>query len=102
MAREAIRITEAAQDPDSQGHACADLAEVLQMAGRREEAIRAADEAATRFDRKANEPSAARARRLMAEIEAGRQDASRGASDAPAPARQARTSSTKAARPAQR
>jgi tetratricopeptide (TPR) repeat protein len=102
MAREAIRIIEAAQDPDSQGHAYADLAEVLQMAGRPEEAIRVADEAATRFDQKANEPSAARARRLKAEIEAGPQDASRRASDGPAPARQVRTSSTEATRPAQR
>ncbi len=34
MAREAIGIIESAQDPDSQGYAWIDLAEVLRMAGR--------------------------------------------------------------------
>ena len=60
LAREAIGIIEAAQDPDSQGYAYIDLAEVLRMAGRRDEATRAADEAAARFDLKANTDSAAR------------------------------------------
>ncbi len=70
LAREAVGIIEAAQDPDSQGYAYIDLAEVLRMAGRWEEATRAADEAAARFDLKANTASAARARRLKADIEA--------------------------------
>jgi tetratricopeptide (TPR) repeat protein len=69
LAREAIRIIEAAQDPDSQGYAYIDLAEVLRMAGRPGEAVQAADESAARFDLKANTESAARARRLRAEIE---------------------------------
>ena len=42
LALDAIRIIEAAQDPDSQGYAYIDLAEVLRMAGRGEDAIRAA------------------------------------------------------------
>jgi tetratricopeptide (TPR) repeat protein len=70
LALDAIRIIEAAQDPDSQGYAYIDLAEVLRMAGRADEAIRAADEAAARFDQKGNTESAARARRLKAEIQA--------------------------------
>jgi tetratricopeptide (TPR) repeat protein len=70
LATEAIRIIEAAQDPDSQGYAYIDLAEVLRMAGRREEAMRAADDAAERFDQKGNTESAARARQLKAEIQA--------------------------------
>ncbi len=70
LALDAIRIIEAAQDPDSQGYAYIDLAEVLRMAGRAEDAIRAADEAASRFDQKGNTESAARARRLKADIQA--------------------------------
>ena len=70
MATDAIDIIEAAQDPDSQGYAWIDLAEVLRMAGRAEDAIQAADEAAGRFERKENTESAARARRLKAEIQA--------------------------------
>jgi tetratricopeptide (TPR) repeat protein len=70
LAREAIRIIEAAQDPDSQGYAYIDLAEVLRMAGRPGDAVRAADESAARFDLKANTESATRARTLRAEIEA--------------------------------
>ena len=70
LALDAIRIIEAAQDPDSQGYAYIDLAKVIRMAGRGEDAMRAADEAAGRFDRKGNTESAARARRLKAEIQA--------------------------------
>ena len=70
LAIEAIRIIEAAQDPDSQGYAYIDLAEVLRMAGRLEDAMHAAAEAAGRFDQKGNTESAARARSLQAEIEA--------------------------------
>ena len=69
LAMDAIRIIEAAQDPDSQGYAYVDLAEVLRMAGRPDDAVRAADEAAARFDQKQNTESAARARRLKAEIQ---------------------------------
>ena len=72
MASEAIEIIEAAQDPDSQGYAWLDLAEVLRMAGRWTDAMAAADEAEARFDQKGNEPSAGRARALRKEIEAAR------------------------------
>ena len=70
LATDAIRIIEAAQDPDSQGYAYIDLAEVLRMAGRPDDAIRAAEESAARFDQKGNTESAARARALKAEIQA--------------------------------
>jgi tetratricopeptide (TPR) repeat protein len=68
LANDAIRIIEATQDPDSQGYAYIDLAEVLRMAGRLDEALLAATEAAGRFDLKGNTESAARARALRDEI----------------------------------
>jgi class 3 adenylate cyclase/tetratricopeptide (TPR) repeat protein len=70
LALEAIRIIDAAQDPDSQGYARLDLAEVLRMADRLPEASDAAAAAAARFEAKANEASASRAHLLQAEIEA--------------------------------
>ncbi len=73
MGREAIAIIEGAQDPDSQGYAWIDLAEVLRMAGKRAAAIDAADTAASRFDQKANESSAGRARALRRAIEQDRE-----------------------------
>ncbi len=69
LAREAIAIIAAAQDPDGQGYAALDLAEVLRLGGRADEALTAAAEAAALFDRKGNRASAARARALAAEIE---------------------------------
>ena len=68
LGREAIAIIEAAQDPDSQGYAWIDLAEVLAMAGRPADAVAAADEAARRFEIKANVESAARARAFRERI----------------------------------
>ena len=62
LARAAIVIIESAQDPDSQGYAWLDLADVLIMAGRSAEAVEAADEAIRRFEIKANQESAQRAR----------------------------------------
>jgi ATP/maltotriose-dependent transcriptional regulator MalT len=64
LAREAVAIIGRAQDPDSQGYAALDLAEVLRMAGRLDEARAAADEAAARFELKGNRASAERARAL--------------------------------------
>jgi tetratricopeptide (TPR) repeat protein len=64
LARAAIDIIESAQDPDSQGYAWLDLAEVLLMDARPAEAIEAAESAIRRFDTKANAASAARARRF--------------------------------------
>ena len=69
MAREAIDIIGGAQDPDSQGYAWIDFAEVLRMAGRRAEAMDAADRSAALFDAKGNQSSAARARALRDAIE---------------------------------
>jgi class 3 adenylate cyclase/tetratricopeptide (TPR) repeat protein len=71
LAAEAIRIIGTAQDPDSQGYAAIDQAEVFRLAGRREDAMRAAEAAAALFDRKANLASAGRARRLRDEIDVG-------------------------------
>ena len=68
LANDAIRIISSTQDPDSQGYAYIDLAEVLRMAGRLDEALLAANEAAARFDLKGNTESAARARSLGDEI----------------------------------
>jgi class 3 adenylate cyclase/tetratricopeptide (TPR) repeat protein len=70
LAEAAISIIGAAQDPDSQGYAAIDLAEVLWMAGRDDEAIVAAEASAALFEQKANTSSAARARALRASIEA--------------------------------
>jgi tetratricopeptide (TPR) repeat protein len=64
LAREAIAIIENAQDPESQGYAWLDLAEVLAMAGRTAEATAAATSAEVHFATKGNEPSAARAARF--------------------------------------
>jgi class 3 adenylate cyclase/tetratricopeptide (TPR) repeat protein len=70
LARAAIVIIGAAQDPDSQGYAAIDLAEVLRLAGRHDDAIAAAENAAALFEQKANSSSAARARSLRDAIEA--------------------------------
>jgi tetratricopeptide (TPR) repeat protein len=71
LAREAVAIIGRAQDPDSQGYAALDLAEVLAMGGRSDEAVAAAEDAAARFERKGNVASAARARALASKIAAG-------------------------------
>lgn len=68
LAREAVAIIGRAQDPDSQGYAALDLAEVLAMGGRAAEAAAAADDAAARFECKGNVASAARARALRSRI----------------------------------
>ncbi len=70
LARAAIAIIAKAQDPDGQGYAALDLAEVLRRAGRFDEARAAAADAAALFDRKGNRSSAARARALSAGIAA--------------------------------
>ena len=69
LAEAAVTIIGAAQDPDSQGYAAIDLAEVLWMAGRDDEAIAAAEASAALFEQKANTSSAARARSLRSSIE---------------------------------
>ena len=72
LARAAIAIIESAQDPDSQGYAWLDFADVLIMAGRSAEAVEAADEAIRLFESKANAESAARARAARARASGAR------------------------------
>jgi hypothetical protein len=71
LSSEAIGIIGQAQDPDSQGYAAIDQAEVFGMAGRLVDAERAAETAIELFEAKGNVASAARAR---ATLEAIRQD----------------------------
>jgi class 3 adenylate cyclase/tetratricopeptide (TPR) repeat protein len=71
LAREAIDIIEDTQDPDSQGYAWVDLAEVLHMAGRADAAVEAARTSQARFRTKGNTASEGRARALVTRIEAG-------------------------------
>jgi class 3 adenylate cyclase/tetratricopeptide (TPR) repeat protein len=70
LAREAIRIIEDTQDPDSQGYAWLDFAQVLRTAGRATEAVAAARTAQERFRIKGNTESEGRARTLEERIEA--------------------------------
>ena len=71
MGQEAIRIIEAAQDPDSQGYAYLDLSDVLRFAGRIPEAIEAAETAVARFELKGNTSSAGRARAAIDHLRTG-------------------------------
>jgi tetratricopeptide (TPR) repeat protein len=69
LAREAVRIIGQAQDPDTQGLAALDLAEVLLLAGRTGEALASAEDAVARFEGKGNAESARRARLLVSRIQ---------------------------------
>jgi len=71
LSREAIDIIEVTQDPDSQGYAWIDLAEVHWMAGRSDAALEAARTSEARFVAKGNTASAGRARVLAERILAG-------------------------------
>jgi predicted ATPase/class 3 adenylate cyclase len=62
-AREAVALSQPTDLLNMQGDALLDLAEVLALAGRADEARAVADEAAERFERKGNLPSLERARR---------------------------------------
>jgi len=59
---EAVGIIDRTDDLNQQGDTRVDLSEVLALAGRRDDAARAREEAATLFERKGNIVSAARAR----------------------------------------
>ncbi len=65
LAREAASLARDGDEPDAQGNALADLAEVLQRAGKAGDAHRALEEALERFEFKGNLVSAARARSLL-------------------------------------
>ena len=54
LAREAVRLAEGTELLNTQGDALLDLATVLTAAGRREEALAAAEEAAQRYEQKGN------------------------------------------------
>jgi predicted ATPase/class 3 adenylate cyclase len=70
LAREAVRLAEDTELLNTQGDALLDLATVLTAAGRREEALAAADAAARRYEQKGNRPSLERARELASELAA--------------------------------
>jgi tetratricopeptide (TPR) repeat protein len=61
-AREAVAIGEETEVLDAQGDTYADLAEVLLLAGRAEEAAEAFEQALARYERKGNIVMAARTR----------------------------------------
>jgi predicted ATPase/class 3 adenylate cyclase len=63
-AKEAVRIAAATDLLNTQGDALLDLADVLMLAGRRADAVLAAQEAASLFERKGNEPSLERSHSL--------------------------------------
>jgi tetratricopeptide (TPR) repeat protein len=68
LAREAVEIAERTDVLNPQADALLDLAEVLDRSGKRDEARRAAEEAARRYERKRNLPSLQRARELAKQL----------------------------------
>ena len=68
LARDGVSIIGGSDDPNSHGNALMDLAEVLGLAGKREEAVAAAKGAAELFAQKGNLVSAARARAVLDEL----------------------------------
>jgi predicted ATPase/class 3 adenylate cyclase len=70
LAREAVERAAKTDFLNDHADALVDLGEILAPAGRREDALRAVDEAAKRYERKGNLPSLERARRLGRELSA--------------------------------
>ena len=70
LAREAVAIGEETDMLDAQGDAYADLAEVLALAGKPDEAAAALEQAVERYERKGNIVSTQRAQTRLAEIRA--------------------------------
>jgi tetratricopeptide (TPR) repeat protein len=68
LAREAVAIADNSDRLDSQGDAYADLAEVLRLGGKPDEAAAALERALQRYERKGNVVSAERARTGLAEL----------------------------------
>jgi tetratricopeptide (TPR) repeat protein len=69
LAREALTFAHETDSPVDQGYAYCDLAEVLEAAGRREEAIAAWREALDRYERKGIIPLARRVRERLAALQ---------------------------------
>jgi Flp pilus assembly protein TadD len=65
LAREGAALFADAESPNFQGDAWMDLAQVLRMAGKPEEAERAAGEALAFYDRKGNRPASGTARAFI-------------------------------------
>jgi class 3 adenylate cyclase/tetratricopeptide (TPR) repeat protein len=70
LAREAVAIVEVNDSLDLQGDAYADLAEVLALAGKPDEAASALEQALERYERKENLVSAQRTRERLAKLRA--------------------------------
>lgn len=70
LAREAVRIAEPTDLLNTQGDAFSDLAEVLTVTGRREEALEALQQASARYESKGNRMSLDRAGRAARELAA--------------------------------
>jgi Flp pilus assembly protein TadD len=68
LVRRALEVIRTSDEPDSQGEALLDLAEVLLLAGRPVDAEAPAREALELFELKGNVASTARARELLATI----------------------------------
>jgi class 3 adenylate cyclase/tetratricopeptide (TPR) repeat protein len=68
LAREAVAVIQPSDDPNSQGDALIDLAEVLRLAGRPADAAEAARDALEIFEAKGNTVSAAIARATVQEL----------------------------------
>jgi tetratricopeptide (TPR) repeat protein len=70
LAREAVAIVEENDSLDRQGDAYVDLAEVLALGGKPDEAASALEQALERYERKENRVSAQRARERLAKLHA--------------------------------
>nr|MBA3244340.1 tetratricopeptide repeat protein [Actinomycetota bacterium] len=70
LAREAVALGEATDDLNGQGDTYADLAEVLLLAGKPDEAAAALEQALERYERKGNVVSARRVRARLTELQA--------------------------------
>lgn len=68
LAHEAVTIGEDTDNVDRQGHAYADLAEVLRLGGKNEQASAALEQSLARFERKGNLVMAERVRAQLAEL----------------------------------
>jgi tetratricopeptide (TPR) repeat protein len=68
LARKAVQIVEETDFLNAQADTLLDLSEVLRLADRREEALVAAQESASRFREKANLPSLERALTVVNEL----------------------------------